>query len=450
MYWWLLYPVLLLTAFLSLVDLRNGLMDNYGRMDFSNQNFPKTNAKPQNVIMPQKPDETTYPGLLFYQSSNSYYDNPEPEPDPEDYFGQFNGYGLMQGSQAETPVPTTLSTEFAVQLEQERHRLIQEFINTTSHKKKPSNSTPPKNPNWTLAQPNPKSPGVNFGAPTLLPPLLPDKHKTTTILLIMSAPANFVRRQAIRQTWKQQHTNVVFIIGQSSDIDIMFLQHEQDLYQDLVEIPMLDDYTLLPEKLVQAYAWALETFSHLEWLAKVDDDNFVKPQSLEKYLQKYNSNLPMLVGKIVPHSPVAKEGKWADMEYEQPYYPYWPQGSCGHIVSKVIAKYIVKHSSKLHRYQGEDVSLGIWLDEAHTSHALKDLTYIQAESMMTFDGSEFCSQSEYLIVGHDLSPDAILQCYQQQSSAPTTDQNKKTAWVDSPAKFEHEMDEDEAASFMWR
>jgi hypothetical protein len=306
-----------------------------------------------------------------------------------------------------------------------------------------------------LAQPNPKSPAVNFGTPTLSPPLLPDKHKTTTILLIISAPANFVRRQAIRQTWKEQQTNVVFILGQSLDVDItLFLQHEQDLYHDLVEIPMIDDYTLLPEKLVQAYAWALETFSNLEWLVKVDDDNFVKPQALEKYLQKYNSNLPMLVGKIVPHSEVAKEGKWADLEYKQPYYPYWPQGSCGHIVSKVIAKYIVKNSSKLHRYQGEDVSLGIWLDEAHTSHALNDLTYIQAESMMTFEGPDFCSQSEYLIVGHDLSPDAIWQCYQQQqqqqsSVLSATDQNKKTAWVDSPAKFEHEMVYDEPASFMW-
>ena len=39
---------------------------------------------------------------------------------------------------------------------------------------------------------------------------------TTTVLLVLSGQHNFLKRQAIRETWAANHTNVYFVIGQSN------------------------------------------------------------------------------------------------------------------------------------------------------------------------------------------------------------------------------------------
>eukprot|EP00980_Cylindrotheca_fusiformis_P011751 scaffold2794_cov100-Cylindrotheca_fusiformis.AAC.9 len=495
-YWWLLYPTLLLTTFLSLLDLllwnnnnNNNflLLENNNNNNNNNNDEISRNAIPE-IIMPIEPKEADYPGNLLSSSSNNNNNNFGFDyEDSMDYYYDYNEHNNKNNQFEIHEEQTSQSLRFTQELKEDQNRLVllmqqqQQQLAKKKKKKESSNNNNNKvlpKPYWNLAKTNPTSRKVIFGSPTISIPSRfinninndPTTTITTvkTVILVMSAPDNFIRRQAIRKTWKQNHTNnntdVVFIIGQQQEEEenvnnnnIHFLQQEQDLYQDLIEIPMMDHYRLLPEKVIQSYSWALDTYPNIEWLVKVDDDNYVNISKLQRYLIKYNSNIPILIGKIVPKSKVARVGKWAEeMEYyPYDYYPYWPQGSCGHVISKIIATYIVTHSSNLHRYQGEDVSIGIWLDEIqHDENDFRnELTYIQAESIMTFDGFQFCFESQYLIVGHDLSTDAIYQCYQQQQLLQQAQDNKeqignnnnnakkkkkKVAWIDSPAYFEYE------------
>ena len=46
----------------------------------------------------------------------------------------------------------------------------------------------------------------------------------------------------------------------------------------------------------------------------------------------------------------------------------------GHIVSRPVAEYIVEHQDELYNYQGEDVSLGIWMDESPLHASMQWIT----------------------------------------------------------------------------
>jgi hypothetical protein len=237
-------------------------------------------------------------------------------------------------------------------------------------------------------------------------------------------------------------------------IDHNFLRLEQERYQDLLEIPMKEHYNRLPEKMVQAYNWVLNNniglFPNVKWIAKVDDDMFVNVQNLEQYLRKYNSDIPMIIGEIVYHSPVAKEGKWREDDYDKSFYPYWPKGSAGHVLSRAAAKYITETSESLHRYQGEDVSIGIWFDTARKSGQLQDVTYIHAKKMFSSSGKDYCDWNAHaVIVGHELSPDEQLECQKKQFNKNDDGEEEiysEAAWLDIPSDFE-EMIRQEESSF---
>eukprot|EP01047_Picozoa_sp_COSAG01_P140634 COSAG01_NODE_71573_length_255_cov_1.000000_1_plen_60_part_10 len=49
--------------------------------------------------------------------------------------------------------------------------------------------------------------------------------------------------------------------------------------------------------------------------------------------------------------------------YKKHTYPPFPRGGA-HAVTRALAKYVVDNDKSLVEYQGEDTSMGIWMDEA--------------------------------------------------------------------------------------
>ena len=282
---------------------------------------------------------------------------------------------------------------------------------------------------------------VEFSVPFLSPPKTGPTNSTTTIILVPSHQGSFVKRQAIRETWKTEtaSTTILFVIAHSDckefDIDMgvdttisettrcdtidhNFLKLEQELYHDLLEIPMVENYRRLSEKILQAYHWAMESLPNLKWFAKADDDMFVSVPKLESYLDKYDSNIPTVIGEIVVDAPVHKEGKWADPDYHRYTYPNWAKGSAGHVLSRATVDYLTQHSESLHRYQGEDTNVGIWLDEATQAGTLKDVTFVNAPDKFISYGYTACSTpSDAIMVGHELKPDDQVQCHKMSQTA---------------------------------
>ena len=165
---------------------------------------------------------------------------------------------------------------------------------------------------------------------TLSDPIL--YSNDTMIVIVLSARANFERRAVIRETWGRNHA-LYFVIGapvlpEDDAIQTRLLQ-EQEQYTDILDSRHPDLYSGLPWKVRFAYQWITIRLPRVEWLVKVDDDTIVRVDTLQQaFLRSFNPNIPMVIGKIVERSAVAKAGKWKETNYKEYFYPFWPQGSC--------------------------------------------------------------------------------------------------------------------------
>jgi hypothetical protein len=300
------------------------------------------------------------------------------------------------------------------------------------------------------------------------------------------------QREVIRNTWGstsndnercRQSANVVFVVGSvfsSNRYGVSTFQEEQTHHQDLLEIPILESYDKLSEKLIQAYSWAAETRGNeFDWIVKVDDDMFVDVQLLGEYLRKFNPRIPMLIGNLVAYSKVQTDGKWKDVEFlmkqrgkndengiidgstnSNEHYPYWAKGCAGHVISRAALVYITNSSSSLRRYQGEDTSLGIWLDDGTKNGLLSDMTYIHSSQMfvslydadlhgemndVSLDGLE---SRNSITIGHKLGPNEIEGLWsrrrrRRRSLSEKLHRVKGKVWIGDLSDFETTVEREE-------
>ena len=219
------------------------------------------------------------------------------------------------------------------------------------------------------------------------------------MVLVLSARENFASRQRIRTSWKHQGSSCIhFMVGDDfcevpwsmrkewtceerdeSEPDMAAqkhhdsvqsevqacLQHEAEENGDVVFLPLKDYYKNLPRKLKESYLWALQS-SSATWFLKVDDDVFVDVGRLQDYLCSLDQQHLTVLGRVWNQSKVRRSGKWAEYKYREremdARYPPFPVGSFGYVVSRDLATEVVDMDGT--EYQGEDVSLGIWLDES--------------------------------------------------------------------------------------
>lgn len=252
----------------------------------------------------------------------------------------------------------------------------------------------------------------------------------TVVIIVMSARGYFDKRKAIRETWAMDHDNVYFVInmpckvsplqrldelkceGPTGDeeylakvaIEEKALITEQTEFRDMIYVERSDSYRALVHKLVAAYGWVLQHTS-ADWVVKVDDDTVVRVSSVVNLLSRFSPTNPTIVGRIIHKSPVHKQGKWADMEYPPSTYPPWPQGSCGYVVSRPIVEYLVQNNDTLYEYQGEDTSLGIWLDES----PIKDNVIWEKSTAFVNEGD--CHNLDFVVIGHEITPEKMKACY---------------------------------------
>jgi Galactosyltransferase len=264
----------------------------------------------------------------------------------------------------------------------------------------------------------------------------PNLSDKPVVVIVLSGRENFERRMTIRETWAMAHDNVYFVVGDLCPIppsqrkdsrrceadtnkelfdevfsayiseEIEALKEEEAEFHDIIFVNHPESYISLPYKLKEAYTWIVEN-TKARWVVKVDDDFFVRVNGLSRFIMTLDDTKPTVLGRIKPHNHVFKTGKWAEFQYKPKFYPNFPIGSCGHAVSRSVAEYVAKHRKNLIDYQGEDTSLGIWLDES----AL-DTNWLTTS---LFDNSGRCTSPEFFIVGHNISPEKMRICQMKTS-----------------------------------
>lgn len=250
-------------------------------------------------------------------------------------------------------------------------------------------------------------PAIRQNTTLPLPLTVLSRHVNDTILiLVLSSRSNHGHREAIRATWGYNHS-VVFVVGgvghnESQSVQKQLMLESQQ-YGDILDSIHSESYISLPYKLHFGYQWAVEHMKQVQWIVKADDDTVVRVATLQRaLLDLYNPTLPIVLGRVMVHALVSRKGKWAEFQYEKNVYPYWPQGSRGHVVSRPVADYLARQRNLIY-YQGEDTSLGIWLDESPLNVWWIHSPYFQNHGL--------CQDEESLVIGHKLTPEDIHRCY---------------------------------------
>nr|XP_020137100.1 UDP-GalNAc:beta-1,3-N-acetylgalactosaminyltransferase 2 isoform X2 [Microcebus murinus] len=138
------------------------------------------------------------------------------------------------------------------------------------------------------------------------------------------------------------------------------LKEESSTYDDIVFVDVVDTYRNVPAKLLNFYRWTVETTS-FDLLLKTDDDCYIDLEAVFNRIAQKNLNGPNFWwGNFRLNWAVDRTGKWQELEYPSPAYPAFACGS-GYVISRDIVDWLASNSGRLKTYQGEDVSMGIWM-----------------------------------------------------------------------------------------
>ncbi|XP_063231069.1 beta-1,3-galactosyltransferase 6-like [Bacillus rossius redtenbacheri] len=187
------------------------------------------------------------------------------------------------------------------------------------------------------------------------------------IIIIISEPSNFKRRQVIRETWLElsnkkfeyKHFFVVGVLGVNKEIKNLVL-HEQSTYGDMLVLSSLVDvYSMLTRKVLETFLWLHQNVS-FRYVLKCDDDSFVRVDDIIVDLKK-NSNDRLYWGFFNGRARVQRSGKWKETNWIlcDYYLPYALGG--GYVLSSSLVQYVAENAKNLSLYISEDVSMGAWL-----------------------------------------------------------------------------------------
>ena len=137
------------------------------------------------------------------------------------------------------------------------------------------------------------------------------------------------------------------------------LHFEQEEHGDILMVDLQDIYRNLPNKLLQCHNW-LEKHFKANHVMKTDDDCWVNVKGISQRINKHHQNSMWWWGHFRRSWPVERHGKWRESLYPSPVYPTFACGSAN-IVSRDIHIWLSNHLNRLRHFQGEDVSMGIWL-----------------------------------------------------------------------------------------
>lgn len=240
------------------------------------------------------------------------------------------------------------------------------------------------------------------------------------VIVVSSAPNNFERRSAIRNTWARAILDVehngtrgdytelvttVFLLGQAKDELLRKLvATEAKYYGDVVTGSFLDSYRNLTLKTKLGFEW-VNRRCKFEYFLKTDDDIFVNINGLVKWLR----SLPrenLYTGRCAFNKSVIRipNHKWAVPKtmYERDYFPPYCVGM-GYILSSDVLKKIIKAIPSQAFVVLEDVFVGLLIEKFNIK-PVDNSRYFQLSSDYSGD---MCGKKDLLLT-LDVNPIQML------------------------------------------
>lgn len=183
------------------------------------------------------------------------------------------------------------------------------------------------------------------------------------------------------------------VLGQPKNIR-RAIYEEQRVFGDILELEDLQDsYANLTAKVVESMK-KIDAKYDFRYLAKLDDDTYVKLDLLAEDLLSYYEKLhrtkghpakqpstdggtPMELywGYFRGAATIQKQGVWQEHDYSlcDRYGPYALGG--GYVLSKGLVSFIASYADRLSLYKSEDISVGSWLSPFRNVHRRHDVRF---------------------------------------------------------------------------
>ncbi|KAJ6216806.1 hypothetical protein RDWZM_007963 [Blomia tropicalis] len=179
------------------------------------------------------------------------------------------------------------------------------------------------------------------------------------------------------------------------------LLKESETFGDILFVELIDVYRNLPEKLLQYFDRYINENKMVTHFLKTDDDCYLNIKSVISLLLKHFKRKHSWFGNFRKKWLINYYGKWADQQYSSTIYPQFACGS-GYILTRDLVDFLILNRKQLRRYQGEDISMGIWL-------AAIDPKRIQDRRWLCGDESQFDEQ--HFLSAAQLTPETMARLY---------------------------------------
>lgn len=235
------------------------------------------------------------------------------------------------------------------------------------------------------------------------------------LVMVITSPANFEARNAIRQTWGgfavERGSKLLFVVGRSPLTEINErLQRENAQYEDILQGQFQDAYYNLTLKSLAIVNWVADNCEKAKYVLKIDDDMFVNMQLLVDFAETREFK-NVIIGKIakkwLPHRD--SNSKWyvPSSAYAGQVYPNFATGPAYLIHRDAIpnlARVIRSNTTKVIKL--EDVFLaGIVAEKAgvrRLNYSLFKNAYFEVNK---------CNFMRF-ITSHQHSPKEIIRLWQ--------------------------------------
>lgn len=133
---------------------------------------------------------------------------------------------------------------------------------------------------------------------------------------VLSAPANILERNAIRQTWGTV-IKPLFIIGNAGDNLTRLVISEAMLFNDIIVEDFVDSYENLTLKTAFAMKHFLRHFENATYFLKIDDDVYLNVENLWQMIDDKNIPKNAIIGRKVSTLKPHRERQ------SRMYVPHW-------------------------------------------------------------------------------------------------------------------------------
>ena len=173
--------------------------------------------------------------------------------------------------------------------------------------------------------------------------------------IVASSPGDVNTRAAIRETWGSVarglpwpgknlslSVRLTFILGVTNKTNSSLYPQDEEQWDDILQFDMIDSYQNLTRKILLAMQWVVSSCNNVQYIVKVDQDNFANVPFLVSFL-KHRGRKNSIYGYMLGPGDVMRGGKWAvsTEAYEPAKYPVWASGTA-YVVSRSAAETILK------------------------------------------------------------------------------------------------------------